>query len=222
MPNPGFIAGHLKPASGGGLASFSDDFNRANSDSLGANWTEFAGDVDIASNEAVNPLSFGNDIQGAAYTGTACTTVDQFVKVTLSATSGANSSPGVVLRYTDASSPFYVVRFDSANNVMRWVYHSSAADVSGTIIDSAAFTVSFPLVVGVTIIGTGTSTVIRGWSGPTANAPGSSGTTWDGAGPTASITTDPSPAVNTGSYVGIGGSGALGLAWDNFFGGDVP
>jgi hypothetical protein len=76
----------------------------------------------------------------------------------------------------------------------------------------------------VTCIGTGNSTVIRVWTSPTANAPDAGGTTWDSAGPANTLSDDPASPVDSGSYVGFGGIGSGGnpLAYDNFFGGDVP
>jgi hypothetical protein len=44
------IHGSENVAQGGVMASFSDDFNRANDASLGANWTEDAGQASIVSN----------------------------------------------------------------------------------------------------------------------------------------------------------------------------
>lgn len=206
------------------LASFSDDFTRANSDTLGAGtWTEIAGDVDILSNEANAPQTFDNTDRAAAYTGTACTTANQYVKVTFTANSGANTRPGVVFRYTSGAAAVYEVRFDDANEQVQWIGLATPGGSETAIQNQNATAFAFPLTVGVTCSGTGNSTVINVWISPTGNAPDAGGATWGSASPTYSLTTDPGSPINTGSYVGIGGIGSGGaLAWDNFFGGDIP
>ena len=48
------MAGAAWGPSGSTAFAYSDDFNRADSDSLGANWTELSGDTDISSNTALS------------------------------------------------------------------------------------------------------------------------------------------------------------------------
>jgi len=209
-------------ASGGG-GGFSDDFNRADGDSLGGNWTEI-GDVDIASNAANSPQTFDNNLRGAAYTATSCGSVNQYVKVTLTSNnSGGNVAPGVLLRYTDASSPCYNVRFAIASDIARW-NRLATPTPTGTdaAVDNDQLTVAPGDVVGITIGGTGASTVVRIWVNPTGLP--SAVDNWDGdTTPSLSLTVDPGTPVDTGNYVGICGLGSLGvLEWDDFYGGGLP
>ena len=212
--------------SGGGptLSAFSDDFNRTSSASLGANWTEAAGDGSIVSNTLlqVNTGSYAENVY--AYTGTACATVNQYVKVTFQFLTGADY-PAIILRYTDASSPMYAIFFFNSEDRVIWTRKANAADGSFTTIQTVdPFTVASGDVYGVTIDGTGTSTVVRIWRTPPSNTPTSS-SNWGGdTTPDATFTTDPASPVDTGNYVGLGGeTGSAGnVVFDNFFGGDCP
>jgi len=209
---------------GGGLASFSDDFIRADSDSLGSNWTEIAGDIDIVSNQANAPATFDFSEKAAVYTGTACTTVDQYVKVTFPSSGAANTRPGIIVRFTNSSSPYYEIRFQMAGpgSTINW-YVMATAGGSETLVDFvSSFDDTLPGTVGLTVSGTGTSTVINLWNNPSANAP-TSDSLWDGSGPTASLTGNPASPVDTGNYAGIAGIGSSGaITWSAFFGGDTP
>lgn len=216
-----------KPAGGGGSgASFSDDFNRANSDSLGASWTEVTGDTDITSNGMSFANSGGSYVNHwAVYSGTATTTVDQYVKVTFAAGIAADTYPQVVFRYTDASSAFYFLELNCATNTWSWYRRSAAAgsstqiggtgDVAGSC-SSASF--------GITLAGTATATVFRIWLTPTGDAP-SAADTWGGDNtPDISFTTDPADAVDAGNYVGLGAQNLTAniVVFDSFWGGDIP
>lgn len=221
--NPAYLANLTKLAApgggGGGAQAFSDDFNRADADSLGANWTEFGPDTDIASNQASAPNSFGNESKGAAYTGTACSSVNQYVKITIPTDV---SKAGALLRYTDASTECYAVRMDLLNDIFTWDHLTSPAGTASQIGFSSTLTLGPGDVMGVTITGTGNSTVIRVWINPTGLPVSASN--WDGdTTPDHSFTDDPADAVDTGNYVGIQGvwSGGV-ITWDNFFGGDIP
>jgi hypothetical protein len=198
------------------LASFADDFNRADGDSLGASWTEIE-DTDIASNQLSSPnTAFDFRDRGAAYTGTSCGSVIQYVKVTLV----SGSRPGIIFRYTDASTALYELEFDSVNDVIRLCYYSTPTGTR-TELAQTAFNVTFPHVVGATITGTGNSTAWRIWDTPSANAPASA-TSWDGGGEDVLFETNPSPAVDTGNYVGLGGlDSASAIVWDDFYGGGL-
>lgn len=203
------------------MASFSDDFNRADSDSLGANWTEAVGDADIFSNTLrLSTGSFGNIV--AVYSGTACDGVDQYVKVALTNPQGF---PQIILRYTNASSELYVLELDASSDTVTW-YHRATPDASGTQIGSplsVAFTEAD--IIGVTITGTAANTDIRIWVNPTGLP--TAADNWDGdTTPDGSwLTTDPGAnAVDQGTLVGIGGQQNLAdtVRLDDFFGGDIP
>lgn len=202
-------------AGGGSLAAFSDDFNRADSDSLGANWTEADGDIDIFSNTArLSEGGFGENY--AIYSATSCTTVEQFVRFTMTAEGGY---PSIPLRYTNSSSAFYVIEF--SNTTVDW-YHKSAIGGTSTQINasSGSISISSGSVLAMSISGTGTSTEVKVWINPTSgtvNLP----STWGAA--TVTFTDNPASPVDTGGYVGLGGAqgSADTVRYDNFYGGDI-
>lgn len=224
--NPFYVASFLKPAAAGGgggsPSAFSDDFDRANGDSLGANWTEAAGDADIVSNEyRISTGGFG--VVTSVYTGEACTTANQYVMITIDDT--FLQYPWVVLRYTDSSSPYYAVQFDGNNGTAEWYKFDDASDTSGDSIGTVDTGADLTgVAMALTITGTGASTVVRIWRTP-GGLP-SAADNWNGdTSPDGSLTDDPGAnAVDTGIYVGIGGqvSAADTLTLNNFFGGDIP
>ena len=122
---------------------FSDDFNRANSDSLGSSWTEQVGDSDISSNQLL-----GNDsVSLATYTTT--TEADVSVQATV-ALSGSQTA-GLVARYAGSGDQnMYVGQLVgsggsftakiSKNVSGTWTDLASAA-VSGTITGTLRFEV---------------------------------------------------------------------------------
>lgn len=213
-----FIGNNVATAAGGGgLASFSDNFNRADNASMGANWTEIAGNIDIASNKASGQDTADFSEKEAVYSGASTSTANQYWKFTISGTGACR--PSVILRYTNSGSPFYEVQFDTVN--VHWNHWTAVAGTK-TPITTPGFVCTFPATIGGTITGTGNSTVIRLWLSPTANAPDAGGATWDSASPTLTISDDPPSAVNTGALMGVGGFSSGVLTWDDFFGGDVP
>jgi len=210
------------PAAAPSGQDFSDDFNRADSSSLGANWSANSGQINIASNQAVpNTAAYGKDT--SIYTATACDTVEQYVRVTL-ATLTATSYAEVVLRFTNDSTHYYAVQFNTGGNIW-WQYLANMADTSGSTIENIGTTVASGDIWGITITGTGASTVIRCWRNPTATRPVAADE-WDSGDttPEASFTADPgASAVDTGNYLGIEcfQGNASETAYDNFYGGDI-
>lgn len=220
--NPFWVSGLLKSPAAGGLGAFSDNFNRSNEDPIsgGGVWTEIK-DCQVISNAANSPQDFSNDMRGAAYTGTSCGSIIQYVKWTMTgANSGGNILNGCIFRWTNAASPFYSVRANDGSNLIEWYSHTSTSD-TGTLIGSQALSFTIPATFGATIVGTGNSTVAKVWLNPSANAPTDS-STWDGGASSTTDTTDPASAVDTGNFVGIIGNGSLGaLEWEDFFGGGL-
>jgi hypothetical protein len=201
-----------------GGAAFSDDFNRTDSDSLGANWTEAGNDAKIAGNQFVT-VTGGFASVVAIYSGTACNTLSQYVKTTMSDGGGINIC-SYYFRFTDASTEHYEVRLDANNSLFRW-FHWDQIGGTATEIASVAHSFSFPLTVGIMVYGTGNDTVVDVWVGPTGLPTGDGN--WNGDNtPSYSLTTDPGNPVDTGSKVGIGGQTNVEVIHDDFFGGDVP
>lgn len=211
-----------KHTAAAGGAAFSDDFDRANADSLGANWTEAAGDQDIASNVlSLQTSGFAENV--CAYTGTACSTVNQYVLCSWVAT--GSFYPGYILRYSAAASPQYVVFFWIAENKIEWSRKATSGDASFTLIEaSGTVTVDTTDRWGVTIDGTGTSTVVRCWKNPTGDTPTNEGDWGGDTTPDVTLTANPATPVDTGNHVGLAGeiNTAGGVTFNNFFGGDAP
>lgn len=203
----------------GSLASFSDDFNRADNDSLGANWTEVAGDTDISSNTMVFVTgSYGTVV---VKHNTALTTVNQYIKVESVADL---TYIGPMFRYTNSGSSYYTVCGTGGTNFGWFSYTGDGTGETQQGADTSLSGFSGPAFIGITVVGTGTDTVVRVWLNPTGDAPDSGGATWGSAAAGITWTSDPSNAVNTGSYIGFAGSQGTpsSIIVDNFFGGDIP
>ncbi len=202
------------------MATFSDDFNRADGASLGANWTEdIAGAQEILSNQLYFLTLSAKSL--AVYSGTTCSTTDQYARVKVSANVAASNYPGLVFRYTNSVSPYYWIYFGCGEQNVSWAYHPDVA-TGNTDIASSAITVALNDVFGITINGTGASTVVRIWRNPTATAPDTGGTTWDGASPTVTFTTDPASPVDTGSMIGVQAYDfSSHVQFDDFYAGDI-
>lgn len=213
----------ISAGGGGGGTSFSDDFNRADSDSLGANWTEQTGTWDIASNELRCTEGVAYARATAIYSGTGLSTANGYVRITIASSSTGTFYPQIIFRYTSSGSAFYTMELQPAENHAIWGYCASASADSSTIEDQASVTVDVGDVWGITWTGTGASTVVRLWRNPSNTTP-SAIDGWDSGGDTAdfSFTTDPGTAVNTGSYVGLRSyQGAANNAkFDNLYAGD--
>jgi len=91
------------------MASFSDDFNRADSSSLGANWVEVSGDWSIVSNQLSPGAAGGTIILRAAG---AMASDDHSAQVTIAATTAA--SHGVWCRGSSNLSSGYLWRNDGS------------------------------------------------------------------------------------------------------------
>jgi hypothetical protein len=215
----------VPPAPDTSESPIEDDFTRANGDP-GANWTEAAGVYEISSNVLVPQTdAFAKNV--LIYSGEALTTENQAVKITVTSNS---DYPGIVFRYTDAANAFYIIYFMDNENKVRWDRAASVADaeVNHTIRDEENLTVDSGDTFGVTMVGTGNSTVVRVWKNPTGgvNSITSSGTIWDGdATPDVTLTDDPASPVNSGVYVGLTdlfGGTAPQITYDNFHAGDIP
>lgn len=208
---------------GGSPAAFSDNFDRANSGTLGGCWTEEAGDAEIASNRyRLVTGSFGV-VTSVCSTSTGSLT--QYAMVTIDATNP--QYPWIVFRYTDSSSPYYAFQLDGgAAGELTWYKFDNAADTSGTQIGSnidlgSAFSTE---TLAITITGTGANTDIRVWRAATGLP--SAADNWNGdTTPTASwLATDPGAnAVDSGMLIGIGGQQGTTntVPLDNFFGGGL-
>lgn len=83
---------------------FFDDFNRADNTSLGANWSEVAGDLEIISNTVQNRTAVE---AVATYTGT-ITPSDYSVSTIAQTVTGTSNNAGIIGRYVDINNFYYL------------------------------------------------------------------------------------------------------------------
>lgn len=202
------------------MAAFSDDFDRVDSDSLGANWTEQVGDADIFSNTLrFSTGAFGDVL--AVYSGTACADIQQYIKITIADTVW----PQVVFRYTNAASEFYLFEIDVSLDTITW-YHVASAGGTKTQIGSAlSITIAANDILGFTVDGTGASTDIRVWINPTGLPTAADNWNGDTTPDGSWLTTDPGAnAVDQGTFLALACQQAVAdtVRVDAFFGGDLP
>jgi len=204
---------------GQSVLAASDDFNRANSDSLGANWTEAAGDQDILTNE-LDMVSMDFVEQIVIYGASSGT--NQYVKATWSGTQSSSIFPRFVLRYTNGSTEFYSIEIDAADGA-EWSHNTQLAG-TGTVIATAAIAVAEGDVFAATITGTVNSTEVRIWKNPTGDMPDSA-TSWGGdSTPDITWLEDPGNPVDSGNFTGLGvfhNEGGGGVTFDNWSTGDL-
>lgn len=202
------------------MATLSDDFNRTDSASLGASWTEAVDGTDIYSNTA---MFVGQDAINVHTTS--CSDVNQYGKLSWTGASSTNSDQlRLYFRYTNSSSAFYSINFNLNGDTVSWLRHTGTSDLAGTSITSSAATIDDADTWGVTIDGTSTNTVVRCWKSPTGSAPNSA-TDWGGdTTPDVTFTTDPASPVDTGNLIGFGirSTNSYTVAADNWSGGDTP
>ena len=220
MASPG-KGSHAAAGGGAGNEAFSDTFTGTGA--LSASWTNAAGGgVRDADQWIATTTGWAENV--SAYTGTACDTVEQYVRITLQTMSGG-VYPGVIFRYTNASSPMYQIFLWPDEDDMTFVRKATAGDGSPQTVESnTAITVNTGQIWGFTCSGTGTNVVIRGWLNPASNTP-TSAISWGGdTTPDITFTNDPTTPVNTGNHVGIGGetNNTSNMRIDDFFGGDIP
>lgn len=88
------------------MASASDNFDRADNTSLGANWAEDAGDYQISSNRAVQRTT-SNGYYKARYTATAPATGDYYSQSVVRSPTGAGQGTGVAVRMVNSATVTY-------------------------------------------------------------------------------------------------------------------
>lgn len=208
---------------GGGLNSFTDDFNRADG-ALGANWDLEIGSITVVSNSAsLRTASYGKQL--AVYIGGTLNTNDHaWYGQLVYAETGGNKYGHAVLRYTDDASPYYVIELATAENTAAWLMYPNAA--SGTSTEIGAPTAVTGNIdpndfFGITVEGTGASTVFRLWLNPGApfNTATDTTSSWNGSGPLITWNDDPGAnAVDSGVTGGLQGFVAVAgdLAYGTF------
>lgn len=128
------------------MASFSDDFNRADSSDLGAGWTEVSGDWSIVSNQ-LSPGAAGGTI--ILRTAVAMDTDDNYAQATLSAVVAA--SQGVWCRGSATLSDGYLWRNDGTSWDLFSVVGGSFTSIGSYAASAAPGDVAKVQAVGTTI-----------------------------------------------------------------------
>lgn len=189
------------------LANFSDDFSGSLS-----NWTTDAGSWSIISSFLAQ-LSGSFTVDKIHY-NTACGTNNQYAKFSLTSAGGGWTGP----RFRVTGTTGYMTEFRVSNDDAIWL------DTNGTEIQAGTLTgIVDGSVIGVTIEGSGNSTVLRIWLNPTGLPTSTSN--WNGdSTPDLSFTNNPAVATDSGSFIGFNGrsAGGEGEFVDDFFGGDCP
>ncbi|MGW4076055.1 hypothetical protein ACWELB_21500 [Streptomyces asiaticus] len=119
------------------MASFSDDFNRANSTDVGAGWVEVSGDWSIVANQLSPGAAGGTIILRAAG---AMATSDHYAQVTIAATTtasqgvwcrgNANISQGYLWRNNGSSWDLFSVVGGSFTNIGTYAAAAAPGDVA--------------------------------------------------------------------------------------------
>ena len=206
------------------MANFSDNFNRADDESLGDAWAEDTAYLKIYGNAVYNATT---NTQGLAHHKTSVGSATQYVKIKLTTfAESENYDLGVILRSQTASGYRYTVTVSGTSRIWwaRYNWNNAVDDIDD---EFSSFVAGDTM--GVTIQGTGTSTVVKVWRNPTSDSLYNKDN-WDSANDPADYTlTDglgilaTNPA-DTGTYVGVDikrGTGASAVL-DNFYAGAAP
>lgn len=116
---------------------YTDDFNRANNASLGANWTETNGTWEILSNQL--RVSGATKTSWDARHEQVLDTSDHYAQAVVVTTSGTDMWPGVATRFAAAARTYYASRYN--RNAARW---EIVKVVAGVITSLGTFSEAMP------------------------------------------------------------------------------
>ena len=181
--------------------ALSDNFNRADSTNLGANWTEVLGGMQIASNFLlVIPGDFADNLT-MHNTPVGVTTQYQRVRFILGA---SPSYPAMMFRCTGNTGAGYSVAFGSAENLVQWWRISNIATGAGAtqIGTNQSIDIEDSDVFGVTLTDFGDNTVVRIWRNPSGLP--ITAANWNGdTSPDVSLTSNPPTPADIGTRLGL-------------------
>lgn len=115
------------------MTTFTDDFNRADSSNLGANWVEVSGDWSIISNQLSAGAAGGTIVLRAA---TAMASNDNYAQVTIAATTSA--SQGVWCRGNSDLTSGYLWRNNGTNWTLFKVVGGTFTSIGSAFVAAAA------------------------------------------------------------------------------------
>ena len=155
----------------------------------------------------------------SAMHSTAVGSPNQYAKIKVVMLDG-NTSVGVALRFTDASTHFYSVIMNPTT--LTWLH---CVGSTCTSIATGSLAIANGDTVGISLTGAGASTYLRAFNNPVANC-STSATSWDATNDydLQLITTSGTNNVDTGNYVGLSynqGTANVGIV-DNFYAGPLP
>ena len=199
----------------------SDDFNRANSSTVGGSWTEITGNCSISSNTLLGVS--GSLVQNLVRHSEPMASLTQYMKAIMSGWGTADAYITFIFRWgASNSSQSYGVSFSAIGDGVSWFRYINTSAGSYDPIDSGAITVNGGDNFGVIVDGLGNNTVVRIWRNCTGLPVSASN--WNGdTTPTLAFSTNPFPALDTGTSIGVGISCAdSNSAYiDNWFGGSL-
>jgi hypothetical protein len=199
-----------------------DIFNRADNTDLGANWTEDAGTaLAISTNQLAGNPGGGTLI---ARHNTATDSATQYVKIKLVEIGTTSHSVGVLIRSpAGTTGDSYAIEFDGSG-AANWYYYLSQA-YHESIQSTAGGQFADGDTAGITVQGTGNSTVVKIWKNPTNNCPVDANN-WDAVSDAADYTLDADNThlvADTGTSVAVFVYGTAGttLILDDFYAGGL-
>lgn len=203
-----------------------------NDTTLGDAWTVLIGDIHVESN-AFSVQTIASD-NGALYE-TAVSSATQYAKIKFTAGCATNGYMGFIMRGEALTASKKYIIYYNCNSGTTWCIYRyddntyTTAGGKGAQIGSnfTAFSMADGDSVGVTVQGTGTSTVFKFWKNPVNDVPADKDN-WDSSSDTADYTFTPSTAnatADTGLYCGADGyidTGAAGsIKMDDFKAGGI-
>ena len=194
------------PGGGGGggeseAVALEDDFDRANSSSLGADWTEVVGSMSISGSFLLfNSGSFSSNL---AMNTTPVGVTTQYQRCTFSFGTGSIIF-SFVFRATSNTGAGYAINLMPGNNEIEWFRYSNVATGAGSqqIGGTSVITISNGDTFGVTVDGLGDNTIVRVWRNPTGLP--SAANNWNGdTTPNLTLTSNPTTPADTGTLLGV-------------------
>jgi hypothetical protein len=202
------------------MAAYSDNFNRANSSTVGASWNENITGVQIVSNQV--QFTFTGGYTSIVWTQPVAVSA-QYAKVSIDWAPGQPIIAGFLFRCSNTSNGTgYRLVWDSTADIIYWQQVSNMTTTGGgTDIASAAFSINVGETIGATLELTGNNTIVRVWKNPTGLP--SRANNWNGdTTPDVTFTQNPATPRDAGTFIGLigfAGTSSADLLLDDWFGG---
>jgi hypothetical protein len=119
-------------------ATVSDDFDRTDAATLGANWDDRTGRYGIDTNRAVNEADAGDD---ARYSASALSSDDHYSQAT-DMDSAGSSSPGLTVRMSSSAATYYMARINGGDHIRLF---KRVAGSYTQLREESSITITYPL-----------------------------------------------------------------------------